>query len=212
MPYGVDLNRFHPNAGQAKQDKPFTVISVGAISPRKGHVYLLEAWKKLALPKAELLLIGSISPEMTPVLGRYDGLFQHVSFVPNHQLFEYYGRCSVFVLPTLEDGFAVVTGEAMACGLPAITTFNNGAADVITHGTDGFVVPIRSPDAIAGHLEALYRDRELLQAMSEAALAKAHNELGWEKYANRLCDFYRTALNYNRRPEVSMKTQAARAS
>lgn len=212
VPYGVDLNRFHPVAGQATPDKPFTVISVGAISPRKGHVYLLEAWKKLALPEAELLLIGSISPEMTAILGRYDGLFQHVRFVPNHELFQYYARSSVLVLPSVEDGFGLVCAEAMACGLAVIVTENAGTADIVTHGNDGFIVPIRSPDAIAERLEELYRDRELLKAMSEAASAKARNELGWDKYASRLCDFYCTALNYNRRPEASMDPQAARAS
>ena len=212
VPYGVDLNRFHPVAGQATPDKPFTVISVGAISPRKGHIYLLEAWKKLALPNAELLLIGSMLPEMTAILGRYDGLFQHFQFVPNHELFQYYARSSVLVLPSVEDGFGLVCAEAMACGLAVIVTENAGTADIVTHGNDGFIVPIRSPDAIAEHLEALYRDRELLQAMSEAALAKAGNELGWDKYANRLCDFYLTALNYNGRPEVSAEARAASAS
>jgi glycosyltransferase involved in cell wall biosynthesis len=212
VPYGVDLNRFHPVGGQAKQDIPFTVSSVGAISPRKGHIYLLEAWKKLALPDAELLLIGSMSPEMTPILGRYDGLFQHLQFVPNHELFHYYARSSVLVLPSVEDGFGLVCAEAMACGLAVIVTENAGTADIVTHGNDGFVVPIRSPDAIARHLEALYRDRELLQTMSKAALAKARNELGWDKYADRLSDFYRTAVNYNGRAEVSAEARTASAS
>ena len=126
VPYGVDLNRFHPIAGQATPDKPFTVISVGAISPRKGHVYLLEAWKKLALPEAELLLIGSISPEMTAILGRYDGLFQHVSIRTESSIVRVLCALLRVVLPSFEDGFAVVRAEAMACGLAAIVTDNAG--------------------------------------------------------------------------------------
>lgn len=192
LPYGVDLNRFHPLAEQAKLDKTFRVICVAQISPRKGHVYLLEAWKKLNLPNAELLLIGSISHEMNAILRRYDGTFRHISSVPNHELLEYYGRSSVFVLPTLEDGFGVVCGEAMACGLPVITTRNSGAADIVTHGREGFVVPIRSPEAIAEHLELLYRNRELRDEMAKTALAKAQTELSWDIYAGRLCDLYRS--------------------
>jgi glycosyltransferase involved in cell wall biosynthesis len=88
--------------------------------------------------------------------------------------------------------------EAMACGLPVITTSNNGAADNVTHLKDGFIVPIRSPDAIAEHIEALYRDRELRQVMSEAALTKARKELGWDRYAIRLCDFYGSVLKRKR--------------
>jgi len=194
LPYGVDLNRFHLMAEPAPPDKTFRVICVAQISPRKGQVYLLEAWKKLALPDAELLLIGSMSHGMDAILGRYRGIFRHLSFVPNHQLFEYYGRASAFVLPTLEDGCSYVCGEAMACGLPAITTVNNGAADLITDGEDGFVIPIRSPEAIAERLELLYRNQELRRKMSQAALAKAQAELSWKKYAERLGEFYRSVF------------------
>jgi glycosyltransferase involved in cell wall biosynthesis len=212
LPYGVDLNRFHPGVEQDKLDKTFRVICVGAISPRKGQVYLLETWKKLNLPSAELLLIGSISHEMTSIVHRYDGLFRHIPFVPNHELFEYYSRSSVFVLPSLEDGCSVACAEAMACGLPVITTSNNGASDIIDHGKDGFVVAARSPEAIAEHIEAIYRDRELRHAMSMAALAKARNELGWDRYAKRLCDFYRSVLEHKRQAPSPGEDRTAKAS
>jgi glycosyltransferase involved in cell wall biosynthesis len=98
------------------------------------------------------------------------------------------------VLPTLEDGFAVATGEALACGLPVITTVSNGASDVITHGHNGFVVEARSPEAIASCLELLYRDRELRASMSKAAAATARTTLSWETYARKLCMFYAEIL------------------
>jgi glycosyltransferase involved in cell wall biosynthesis len=194
LPYGVDLSRFHPDATEVK-DGTFRAICVAQISPRKGQIDLLEAWKELNLPNAELLLIGALSYEMDTILRPYSGLFRHISVVPNQDLLRYYGRSSVFILPTLEDGFAVVTAEAMACGLPVITTVNNGAADIITHGKDGFVVPIRSPEAIAERLELLYRNEELREEMSRAALAKARSELSWETYANRLCVFYQSTFD-----------------
>jgi glycosyltransferase involved in cell wall biosynthesis len=190
--YGVDLKRFHPIDSVHKSDGTFRVICVAQISPRKGQIYLLEAWKKLGLPGAELLLVGAISWPMNAVLRRYKGTFRHIAFVPNDKLVEYYGRSSVFVLPTLEDGFAIVTAEAMACGLPVITTANNGAADIVSHGRDGFVVPARSSEAIAQYLELLYRDRDLTREMSRLAVIKARGELGWDKYAGRLLDLYRS--------------------
>jgi glycosyltransferase involved in cell wall biosynthesis len=193
--YGVDLNAFHPIPGADELQRTFRVICVAQVSARKGQLYLLEAWKQLRLSDAELLLIGAISSPMDVVLRRYAGMFRHIPFVANNELLEYYGRSSVFVLPTLEDGFAVATAEAMACGLPVITTANNGAADIITHGKDGFIVPVRSPEALAEHLDLLYRDRELTREMAKSAASKASSELGWDKYASRLLQVYHSVLN-----------------
>jgi glycosyltransferase involved in cell wall biosynthesis len=211
LPYGVDLQRFQPAEDMKKGGKAFRVICVGGISVHKGHIYLLEAWKKLGLRNAELLLVGPIAARMRNILNRYGGLFRHVPFVPNDEIRREYTRSSVFVLPSLEDGFGLVCAEAMACGVPAIVTVNAGAADIVTHGEDGFVVPIRSPDAIAEHIETLYRDRTLRQEMSDAALAKARNELGWDRYAGRLCDFYRSVLKHSGRPGLSEEAQVAKA-
>jgi len=210
LAYGVDLHRFRPLSieGRSPRDKPFTVICVASISPRKGHLYLLQAWKKLGLPNSELLLIGGVSLEMAPILRRYMGI-RHISKVPNSELREYYARSSVFVLPSLEDGFAVVCAEAMACGLPVITTVNTGAADIIEDQKDGFIVPIRSPDAIAEHLELLYRNDELRQEMSAAALAKAQTQLSWQRYAAHLRKFYYSVFESKAHLGSSDETDAA---
>jgi glycosyltransferase involved in cell wall biosynthesis len=208
LPYGVDLSRFRSIAYGTESDRTFRVICVAQVSARKGQVYLLEAWKQLNLPNAELLFIGSISYEMNAILRRYDRIFRHIPFVLNQQLLEYYGRSSVFVLPSLEDGFAVATAEAMACGLTVITTVNTGAADIVTHGKDGFVVPIRSPEAIAEHLELLYRNPDLRNAMARAALTKAQTELGWDIYAGRLCDLYRSMFARETSPKLPTENEA----
>jgi glycosyltransferase involved in cell wall biosynthesis len=190
LPYGVDLQRFHPLPNGIGLNLPFRVICVGQVSLRKGQLYLLEAWNRLRLPRAELLLIGATSYEMKAALRRYHGTYTYIPFVPNDELWRYYGSSSLLVLPSVEDGFSYVVGEAMASGLPVITTVNNGAAEIVCEGKDGFVVPIRSSDAIAERLDLLYRNKELLREMSQAALAKAHAELSWSKYAIRLCRFY----------------------
>ena len=202
--YGVDTDRFRPLEGRNElpAGRPFRVICVAQISVRKGHVYLLEAWKRLALPNSELLLIGAVSHEMEAILERYRGLFQHISGVANARLRDYYGRASVFVLPSLEDGCAIVCAEAMACGVPVITTSSNGSSEIIDHGKDGFVVPARSSEAIAECLERLYRDEELRQEMSVAALAKARRDLTREIYAFNLNKIYRMALDLHRHPDL----------
>jgi glycosyltransferase involved in cell wall biosynthesis len=197
LPYGVDTDRFRPLDGrdELSAERPFRVLCVAQISMRKGHVYLLEAWKRLALPNSELLLIGALSNEMEPILDRYAGMFRHISGVANATLRDYYGRASVFVLPSLEDGCAAVCAEAMACGVPVITTSSNGSSEIMDHGKDGFVVPARSSEAIAECLERLYRDEDLRREMSVAALAKARSKLTWEVYASNLNEVYRAVLD-----------------
>jgi glycosyltransferase involved in cell wall biosynthesis len=192
--YGVDLSRFRPllNKKEKESDKNsiFRVICVAQISPRKGHIYLLEAWKQLNLSNSELLFIGSLNKEMHTVLVKYDGLFKHIPFVPNAELYKYYSQSSVFVLPSLEEGFACVVPEAMACGLPVVVTENTGTSDIVEHSKDGFIVPIRSAATIAEYLELLYSNRDLCHAMSQAALAKSQSNLSWQQYADKLCNFY----------------------
>jgi len=192
LPYGVDLSRFSipPAKDSVSRDPSFRVICVGHISPRKGQIDLLEAWIELHPHNGELLLIGSVSQEMKPILARYWGLFTHLPHVSNATLRDYYARSSVFVLPSVEDGFAAVCTEAMACGLPVITTTQTGASELLTHGQDGFVVPIRSPQAIAGYLDQLFQQPGLRRSMGQAAQAKARSSLCWEMYARKLCRLY----------------------
>ncbi|HXP60597.1 MAG TPA: glycosyltransferase family 4 protein, partial [Dongiaceae bacterium] len=190
LPYGVDTSRFVPPA-QPPPRRPFRVICVASITPCKGHAYLLEAWKRLRLADAELVLVGGLSCHMAPLMRKYAGSFLHLPHVPNAKLPEHYGSSSVFVLPSVQDGFGVVALEAQACGLPAIVTSNCGAADAIAHGTDGFVAPARSADQLAHYLELLYRDEPLRQSMSQAAARKAKASFGWDQYAEKLCQTYR---------------------
>jgi glycosyltransferase involved in cell wall biosynthesis len=209
LPYGVNWQRFHPLPSEKESDETFRVICVAQVSLRKGQLYLLEAWSKLSLPNAELLLVGAIANEMKAPLRPYHGTFRHIPSVPNHELWRYYGSSSVFVLPSVEDGFSCVVGEAMASGLPVITTANNGAAEIVHEGKDGFVVPIRSCEAIAERLELLFRDRELLREMSTAALVKARTQLSWKNYAIRLCALYESV--FQRKPSKRALRQAAKS-
>jgi len=190
--YGINLNSFRKiEAKESKNDRSncFRVVCLAYISPRKGQVHLLEAWKKLKLPDSELLLIGRLDPNMREKISEYDGLFRHISHVPNHLLHQIHNSADIFVLPTIEDGFSLAVGEAMACGLPTITTRNNGAAEILEHGKDGFVISARSPEEIAQHIEILYRDKDLRSAMGFSARQKA-SRLSWKTYASQLLSIY----------------------
>jgi glycosyltransferase involved in cell wall biosynthesis len=112
-----------------------------------------------------------------------------VGHVPKADLPELYRRASVFVLPSLADSYGLVTLEAMACGLPVIVTENCGSKEAVREGVDGFVVPIRDPQALATALRRLYDDPDRRHAMGRVAATRAR-EFTWERYGDRLLAVY----------------------
>ena len=157
-PYGVNLTNFYP---VGKPDKTFRVIHCGQISLRKGVHYLLQAFTELQLPGAELWLIGSLTEEFRPLLQRFaSASIRHLGPFPEPELHKYYSQGSVFCLNSIEDGFGMVLVQAMACGLPVITTTNTGAADAVREGRDGFIIPIRDVAALKEKILYFYENPE----------------------------------------------------
>ncbi len=199
IPYGVNLSNFYALTGSSKKEifekKDFKVLCVASINPRKGQIYLLEAFKRLNIPNSELILVGAIDPDMHEILNRYSGFFTHIPFCDHQQLKNIYNSADVFVLPSIEDGFAYVTTEAMACGLPVIVSENAGSSEIIDHEIDGFVIPPRSVEAIMNHLSFLYRNSEARIKISEAARIKVTQTLSWEKYSEKLIELYEQIAN-----------------
>ncbi len=185
-PYGVALEHFWPAQKQLGQ---FRALFVGQLTPCKGLVYLLEAWRRLRLPGAELVLIGSLDPVLRPTLARFEGLFRYLEAVPKLELRCHYQQASVLILPSLSDAFGLVVLEAMACGCPVIVSENTGAADAVADGDEGFVVPIRDVDALSDRLLRLHRDADLRLSMGERAARKAQRYT-WEAYGRRAVQFY----------------------
>jgi glycosyltransferase involved in cell wall biosynthesis len=195
LPYGVNLERWH--TVKVASDGVFRVVFLGSLSLRKGIHDLLAAFKQVSLPKSELVLIGSRSPE-TERLIRHDKLPSNVVLtgrLPHNQVLEWFSRSSVFVLPSIEDGFGLVIMEAMACGLPVIATANTGGPGVIEDGINGFVVPIRSPEAIAEKLLFLFQHRDQLQAMQEAVKASIRLTKGWDTFTQGMLGLYLQLIN-----------------
>jgi glycosyltransferase involved in cell wall biosynthesis len=189
---GQVLASFYPanEAERTESGGAFRVISVGQISLRKGQVHLLEAWRRLHLPNADLTLIGRMDEEIEPIIKRYEDIFTHIGFVRNSELRSHLIRSSILVAPSIEDGYALVVGEALACGIPVITTTNTGAADCIRDGVNGYVVPIASPEAIMEKVLAIYRDPDLLRTLQEGARATIPVIGSWRDRARDLAELY----------------------
>jgi starch synthase len=183
FPYGVLLDRFQ-KVGDPPADR-FEVLYVGRISLAKGFPYLLQAFANLHVPNKHLTVIGGVLPEFKSVLEKLPQ--DSVTFtgpLPQVQLKEWMSRSHVMVMPSLDEGMALVQGQALACGCPIIATTNTGAEDLFTEGVEGFIVPIRDPAALTDRMQRLAEDPALQKRMSEAALTRVHQLGGWKKYGD----------------------------
>ncbi len=177
IPYAADCRRFEPLA--AKEHGPrCTFLFAGGISQRKGIKYLLEAWLRIRRPGWKLELVGPLPREPGP-LAAYLDLVEPLGRVSHDEMPARMAAADVFVFPSLFEGSAVVTYEALACGLPSVVTPTAGS--VVRDGIDGFVVSPRDVPALAAAMERLGRDPELRASMAASARARALT-FDWPRY------------------------------
>ncbi len=184
IPYGVRLEQFTPTAGPAPDE--FNVLFAGAVGLRKGVPYLLQAFAALRHSRKRLRLAGAVQEELRPVLAKLPT--EHVEFlgsVPQAELADRMSQSHLLVLPSLEEGLALVQAQAMACGCPVLCSTNTGGEDLFTDGVEGYVVPIRDPDALADRMQRLADDPALQQQMRMAALRRVQRLGGWREYGDR---------------------------
>jgi alpha-maltose-1-phosphate synthase len=183
IPYGVRIESFHPT-GEPPSDT-FEVLFAGSVGLRKGVPYLLEAFARLRHPRKLLRIVGSVQEDIRTVLPRLpiDDV-QMLGSIPQSELAGLMSRSHVLALPSIEEGLALVQAQAMACGCPVICSTNTGGEDLFTDGIEGFIVPIRDPDALADRLQRLADDPNLQQSMREAALQRVRTIGGWKEYSD----------------------------
>ncbi|MBD2201175.1 glycosyltransferase family 4 protein [Calothrix sp. FACHB-1219] len=179
LPYGVDLRFSLPE--RLPHAESLRVLTIGGVGLRKGSPYVLDVAKQLQ-GLAKFRLVGPLNtkPEIESALTTHVKL---IGAVPRSQILDHYAWADVFLLPSICEGSATVIYEALAAGLPVICTPNAGS--VVRDGIDGFIVPIRNPEAIVQKIELLARQPELRRQMSQNALKRA-NEYTLDKYGQRL--------------------------
>jgi glycosyltransferase involved in cell wall biosynthesis len=183
IPYGVRLDRFHPVTEPSAE--VFEVLFVGQVSLRKGIPYLLQAFAGLRHPRKRLRIVGSVQPDFRAILANLPQ--NQVEFTgpqPQAKVAHYMSSSHVMVLPSIEEGLALVQGQAMACGCPVLASTNTGSEDLFTDGVEGFIVPIRDADALRERLQQLADDPALRHRMSEAALLRVQHLGGWSQYGD----------------------------
>ena len=191
IPYGVDIKEFRQ---MPKTDNLFRVVFAGGMTIQKGVHYLLRVFSELKLPNSELLLMGGMSDEIKPFFKKYKGSFKYIGHIPQKELYKYYSQGSVFVLNSIQDGFAMVMIQAMACGLPVICTTNTGGEDIIRDGVDGFVIPIRDTEKLKEKLIYLYENPEICQRMGQSAKERVSSGFTWDDYGRKMISAYEKIL------------------
>ncbi len=160
----------------------FRVVYVGQLLFAKKGFNI--SWKpgRLRLPQSELILVGDLVGDLQPILHAYLRQTDTITVRPHtSDPAEVYCEASVFILPTLEDGFGLVVLEAMACGIPVIITEHAGVKDCVRHGIDGFVVSPYSSEHLAETLFYCYQNRTTLQEMGRNARQQAE-QFSWRRY------------------------------
>ena len=170
--------------------KPVRFIYAGPLSIHKGVHYLLKAWRLLGRTvDAQLHLYGASVLPRAFFTDCPENVFFHGS-VSQDDLFKAYQHSGALIFPTLCDGFGLVVTEALAHGLPVITTPNCGAADLIKEGQNGFLVPAGDIQKLASRIEWCIRNPDELLKMRKCALDTARR-WAWKDFRN----LFREELN-----------------
>ena len=180
IPYGVDLGS-QVYLPKTIHNRPLRVLTVGTVGLRKGMPYILEAAKRLK-GRALFRMIGTIQVSTKAVSYLREHL-ELIGSLPHAHISEHYQWADVFLLPSVCEGSSAATYEALAHGLPVITTTNTGS--IVQDNINGYVIPVRDIDAIVEKLENLLGQPELVREMSKAAYDRS--EYGsLKQYSDRL--------------------------
>jgi glycosyltransferase involved in cell wall biosynthesis len=177
-PFGSPL--VEPIGEKPRKLSGLRVLFAGALTQRKGLADLFAAIKPIKSREIELVVMGSLLQPLTWYRKRFPD-FVYEPPRPHEEFLRLMRSCDVLVLPSIVEGRALVQQEAMACGLPVIATRNAGADDLIKDGVTGFLVPIRSPEAIAEKISWCAANRSLISGMGIAAKQRA-SQLTWHTY------------------------------
>jgi glycosyltransferase involved in cell wall biosynthesis len=204
IPYGVDIKNFKPETKKiSKEKKIFTIISTGSVSVRKGSIYILKAFIELNIPNSELIFVGTIDDEVKKIIAKF-AVKKNIKFFkkqPQSKLSAIYNKADIFVLFSLEEGLSMVQIQAMACGLPVICTHNTGGSEIVDHGVNGFILPIRDINLLKKKILVLYKNRSLLKKMKHNSFIKAQRLFSWELYGDKNIKFYKKILNKKNNPK-----------
>lgn len=189
-PYGVDAARFRPPQSRSTSG-PLRLLFAGTLNQRKGIRYLLDALRLLNTRQISVTFCGRVVDDLEVFAPWRD----QVEIRPNvsaAELVRAYQQANLFVFPSLAEGFGHVLLEAMACGLPVLSTTRTAAVDLV-QGAEGFVVEPGDPQALAERIEWALLHRNQLTEMGAAARLRAE-QCNWAHFRTLLTQAVRSVL------------------
>lgn len=212
---GVDVDFFHPVTEDYKQiirgklgiEGAPVILYVGSLTQRKGPHYLLRAIPQILkrFPKATFVFLGGVPAFLRTKVHlrlwhdiiRTTGIQKHVLLVgevKHREVLNFYAAADIFVLPTLYEGLPKATLEAMASGLPVVTTNVSGNPELVLNGKTGFTVQPRDINQLANAIIDILSDQGLLKTMGFEARRRVEEQFNWRKTAEKIMEIYNEAL------------------
>jgi UDP-glucose:(heptosyl)LPS alpha-1,3-glucosyltransferase len=194
IPNGVDAAQFSPSARIARRPEArlrrnflksdFVLLLIGNDWRVKGLETVLRAIGALRELPVHVIVAGDDSPGSFREMAKSLGILERCHFEPSREdVLDFYAAADVYVSPSREDSFGLPVAEAMACGLPVITSPHAGVADLIRDGMDGFILrQFDDSQGLARMLQRLHGD-EVLRANIGDAAAKSALQWTWDRNA-----------------------------
>lgn len=191
-PYGVDADAFE-NLQRTQNDKP-VFLFVGYFGIRKGIYDLLDAWKEseMCQSQATLLLVGGEQPDLKYLEGSLPQGVEILGVLNTDELKRVYQQSDVFVFPSLFEGFAKVVLEAMAAGLPVITTPNACDKTAVLDGENGYWIKPGDRQDLRDKLEQMINEPTCIPVMSTHSAHRAR-QFSWSDYGKRCVNICQSA-------------------
>jgi glycosyltransferase involved in cell wall biosynthesis len=202
VPGATDTERFVPGAEPGSVHEPARLLYHGRVDARKGVLDLLAAMRLLLdTGRRVRLAVSGIGPDSARLAEqvRADGLAGHVDllgYVRYEDAHRVYRYGDVFVSPTYAEGFSNTILEAMASGLPVVSTDVVGVRDCVRDGENGVLVPAADPAALAGAVGALLDDAPRRRRLAGAALAEVRQRWSWPVIADQITNVYHRVLRH----------------
>jgi len=204
IPNGVDLDRFYPaEKNEKKKSASSVILTLSRIDNKKGLEYAIESMTKIhtKFPTAKLMIVGDgeyrseleklVEKNMLSATVEFPGL------IPNSEVPAYLRNADLFLLPSLYEGLPLTLLEAMACGLPIISTPVSIAPEIIATWKNGYIIPFKSPDAISESVIDLLSNPDKRRQCSENSYRAAKETLSWEKVGKHYAELYQFILESN---------------
>jgi len=183
---GVDTKEFQSRTGR-KRSKKIRLLSTGRLTVRKGYQYIIPALK--GLPEFELTLVGAgdFEAELRALAIENQVTVNFVGNVEHRQIVKYLQEADIFILPSQNEGMSNSLLEAIACGLPIITTDTGGAKELVKN--NGMIIRKMSVSSIESALKR-YLDNQKLITDQGRESRKIAEEIGWPTVAKKYIDIY----------------------